>query len=375
MHTSPSRIVDTSRDEPELAARLVEPAERPGDFRARLGHPEREQTRRGAARLRPQKSHRLGARPRVRRRLRARRGDVPKCLEREAGRVVPTRAAAAPPARPVCTRPGAPTPPPETPHWSSPTRSVNRGVPVGNAGVSLRHSAWSASRRSRVHAASVSPVPQICTAAPRAGPPFATRKCALHLRRRSSEHRSCVRVDCAGYCLQKYSAAGTFPATSPLANHLCQKSASTGHQPAGRLQGRPPRAKSGRLGARNRARDRPPATSRGTAATARFRLFSLLYPGNRRRRRRPPPRRVPSRPAGTARCRAAPGSRGIDRSPSPPGTSARFATRSSAASRAGPTRSNARGTSRRPTLRSPPARASARKSNAAGAGRRSPSRR
>mmetsp|Transcript_3503 Transcript_3503/g.11899 ORF Transcript_3503/g.11899 Transcript_3503/m.11899 type:complete len:252 (-) Transcript_3503:179-934(-) len=66
-------------------------------------------------------------------------------------------------------------------------------------------------------------------------PDFAhRRKCTLHARSRASEHRSCVRVLCAGYCRQRYSVFGTLPTTSPSANHRCQKSASTGHHPVGR---------------------------------------------------------------------------------------------------------------------------------------------
>ena len=88
--------------------------------------------------------------------------------------------------------------------------------------------------RSSTHARRVSPVPHTCTARPRAGPPDAIRKCALHRLSCVSEHRACVRVLCAGYCRHRYSGSSTLPATSPETNHRCQKSASTGHHPLGR---------------------------------------------------------------------------------------------------------------------------------------------
>ena len=73
----------------------------------------------------------------------------------------------------------------------------------------------SARRKSLTHALSVSPVPHTCTGLPRATPPLANRKCTLHARNCSNEHLSCVRVDCCGYCLHRYSGCDSLPAVKP----------------------------------------------------------------------------------------------------------------------------------------------------------------
>mmetsp|Transcript_3741 Transcript_3741/g.15129 ORF Transcript_3741/g.15129 Transcript_3741/m.15129 type:complete len:252 (-) Transcript_3741:1676-2431(-) len=77
----------------------------------------------------------------------------------------------------------------------------------------------------------LAPVLPICAA-------WSVRNCcirwyALHARKRSSEQRECVRVDCAGYCRHRYSSCVTLRMRSPAANQRIQKSLSTGHQPSG----------------------------------------------------------------------------------------------------------------------------------------------